>query len=222
MTRRSLAGNVALGFFALAFVLIAVAFGTPSWLVSDYRIAGAKLHRLGLWVHCFRSLPDPKDPYQRRFFVGCRWIYDPFTTGYDEIRGYLVPDFMVATQFFFTISFMCMLIGLVLSLLYFLCCGPDMSKFVLLIFVDAIVNLVGGLCGGIAVIVFASLANRSGWMPGHANNFFGWSFVLGCIGVVASLIASILFFTDAGIQKKKKQQLKDSQARFELEGETKA
>lgn len=47
--------------------------------------------RLGLWSHCFRSLPDPLDQYQRRFFVGCRWVYDPFTTGYDKIRGYLLP-----------------------------------------------------------------------------------------------------------------------------------
>jgi len=222
MASRSLAGNVALGFFAVAFVLIAVAFGTPSWLVSDYRITGARLNRLGLWTHCFRSLADPQDQYQRRFFVGCRWIYDPFTTGYDEIRGYLVPGFMVATQFFFTICFICMLVGAVLSLLYFLCCGPDMSKFILLIHVDALVSFIGGICGGIAVIVFGSLANRNGWMPGHSNNFFGWSYALACIGVVSALVASALLFADASIQQKKKQHLKDSQTRFELEHESKA
>lgn len=91
MKRRSLAGNVAVGVFALAFVSIFVAFFSASWLVSDERITGAKLQRLGLWTHCFRSLPDPQDEYQRRFFVGCRWIFDPFTKGYDQIRGYLMP-----------------------------------------------------------------------------------------------------------------------------------
>ncbi|KAF2901379.1 hypothetical protein ILUMI_04807 [Ignelater luminosus] len=222
MSRRSLAGTVGLGFFAVAFILIAVAFGTPSWLVSDYRITGARLDRLGLWTHCFRSLPDPQDQFQRRFFVGCRWIYDPFTTGYDEIRGYLVPGFMVATQFFFTICFICALIGVILSLLYFLCCGPDMEKFVLLLQVNSIVQLVGGLCGGIAVIVFGSLANRNGWMPGHANNFFGWSYGLACVGVVCCLVSATLLFTDANIQRRKKEHLKDSQTRFELENETKA
>lgn len=55
-------------------------------------ILGAAFNRLGLWHHCFRSLPDPSDEYHRRFFAGCRWIYDPFTTGYDQIRGYLVPS----------------------------------------------------------------------------------------------------------------------------------
>lgn len=91
MKRRTLAGNCGVGVFVIALVTICVAFATPSWLVSDYRITGAKLDRLGLWTHCFRSLPDVNDDYQRRFFVGCRWVYDPFTTGYDEIRGFLVP-----------------------------------------------------------------------------------------------------------------------------------
>lgn len=91
MKRRSLAGNCGVGVFVIVIVTILIAFATPSWLVSDYRISGAKLDRLGLWTHCFRSLPDVNDDYQRRFFVGCRWVYDPFTTGYDEIRGFLIP-----------------------------------------------------------------------------------------------------------------------------------
>lgn len=37
MKRRSLAGSVALIFFVIAFVTVLVAFGTPSWIVSDYR-----------------------------------------------------------------------------------------------------------------------------------------------------------------------------------------
>lgn len=222
MKKRSLAGNVAIGFFVIAFVLVVVAFSTPSWLVSDYRITGAKLDRLGLWTHCFRSLSDPYDINQRRFFVGCRWIYDPFTTGYDQIRGFLVPPFMVATQFFFTLCFISVLLSAILTLLYFLCCGPDMKQFILLIKLNAWILLFGGLCGAIAVIVFASCGNRNGWMPGHENNFFGWSFALACIGVVACIVASILFFVDGYIQQRKKEQLQDSQMRFELEHETKA
>lgn len=202
--------------------MVAVAFATPSWLVSDYRITGAKLNRLGLWTHCFRSLSDPYDVNQRRFFVGCRWIYDPFTTGYDEIRGYLVPPFMVATQFFFTVCFICVLLSTILALLYFLCFGPENERFVLLVKSLAWILLVGGLCGGIAVIVFATLGNRNNWMPGHDNNFFGWSFVLACIGTIACLIAAILFFVDANIHYKKRKYLKESQSRFEMEQETKA
>lgn len=89
---RSLSGSVAVGIFFVAFVCVCVAFATPAWLVSDYRITGAKLDRFGLWVHCFRSLPNPQEPDAPvRYFVGCRWIYDPFTAGYSEIRGFLLP-----------------------------------------------------------------------------------------------------------------------------------
>lgn len=91
MKRRTLSGSCAIGLFMIAFICVFLAFVTPSWIVSDYRITGAKLDRLGLWTHCFRSLADPNDDYNRRFFVGCRWVFDPFTTGYDEIRGFLIP-----------------------------------------------------------------------------------------------------------------------------------
>lgn len=52
--KRSLAGNWAVGVFVIALVTTFVAFCSPSWLVSDYRITGAKLEKMGLWTHCFR------------------------------------------------------------------------------------------------------------------------------------------------------------------------
>lgn len=145
MKRRSLAGNVGISFFVLGMVFVCIAFATPNWLVSDPRITGARLDKFGLWTHCFRSLPDQQDVNQRRFFVGCRWIYDPFTTGYDEIRGFLVPGFMVATQLFFTICFICVIISTILILVYFLCAGPDQRWWVnlkahLFFIIDCFIN----------------------------------------------------------------------------------
>ena len=49
------------------------------------------MERVGLWVHCFRSLPDHHDLDNQRFFAGCRWIFNPFTEGYDRIRNFLTP-----------------------------------------------------------------------------------------------------------------------------------
>lgn len=89
--KRTMSGTVAIFVFLLAVILILVAFVTPYWLESDKRIVGSKFEKLGLWTHCFRSLPDPYDPAMGRFFTGCRWIFDPFTTGYQEIRSFLVP-----------------------------------------------------------------------------------------------------------------------------------
>ncbi|XP_075236713.1 claudin family member sinuous [Lycorma delicatula] len=222
MKRRSLAGNFGVGVFVLSLISIVIAFFSASWLVSDYRITGAKLDRLGLWTHCFRSLPDPQDEYQRRFFVGCRWIFDPFTTGYDQIRGYLMPWYIVITQFFFTLAFLGVLASFILVLLFALCFGPHQKRFVKLVQLIGGIMLGVGLSGGLAVIVFALTANRDNWMPGHDNNFFGWSFALAVAGVIEALICSALFLLEANIQKKKQKQLKESQTRFEMEQEAKA
>lgn len=133
------------------------------------------------------------------------------------------------------------LIAFGLSLLYGLCCGPDQNRFVKLIGLIGLILLAAGkdclslvenngtkyfhfsigLCGAIAVIVFASLANRQGWMPGQRNNFFGWSFGLAVAGVFASIVAGTLFLIEMSIQKRRARDLRDSQARFSIE-ETKA
>ncbi|XP_066602440.1 uncharacterized protein sinu [Prorops nasuta] len=221
MKKRSLSGDVSVGVFVVALVCICIAFATASWLVSDYRITGAQLNKLGLWRHCFRSLPNPAEiDAPKRFFVGCRWVYDPFTAGYAEIRGFLLPPFMIATQFFFTLSFLLGLISFGLVLLFTLCCGPEQSRYTQLISIIGYLTLAGGICGCIAVIVFASLGNAKDWMPGHDNNYFGWSFALGVIGSVLMLISSSLFLIEANIQYKKREYLKESQTKFQLESPT--
>ncbi|XP_071455671.1 uncharacterized protein sinu [Hetaerina americana] len=217
MKKRSLAGNVGVGVFVIVLVFTVVAFCSPSWLVSDYRITGAKMERLGLWTHCFRSLRDPSNSGVGLFFVGCRWVYDPFTYGYDKIRVFILPPFMIATQFFYTVSFLLVLIAFVQILLFFLCCGPDQGKYTLLISLIGYVLLVAGIFGGIGVIIFACLANGEGWMPDHQNTFLGWSFGLAVVGSFAAVIDSILFLTEAKIQKKKSGNIKDSQTQFSME-----
>lgn len=133
----------------------------------------------------------------------------------------MVSAFVIATQFFFTLCFIGVFASLIFVLLFFLCAGPDQKHFLLLIKVIAFILLGAGICGGIAVIVFASLGNRDRWMPGYANNWFGWSFILGCIGSVACGVASSLFFTEHHSQYRRLRQFKESQARFEMEHETK-
>ncbi|KAK9504579.1 hypothetical protein O3M35_010884 [Rhynocoris fuscipes] len=220
--KRTLAGNVAIGIFVLALIFIAVSFCSASWLISDTRIANANFDRLGLWTHCFRSLPDPSDEYQRRFFVGCRWVYDPFTTGYDEIRGYLMPPFIIVTQFFYTLAFIGTLISFILVLLFFLCFGPEQKNFINLTLLIGIIMLSVGFCSTIAVSVFAIWANQDGWMLGHDNNFFGWAFALAIAGTIAAFIAGALFLVEGDVQRRKRKYLKESQSRFEMEQETKA
>lgn len=219
---RSLAGNVGIAVFVIAFFCVVFAFFSASWLVSDSRITGAKFDRLGLWTHCFRSLPDPNDEYIRRFFVGCRWIFDPFTKGYDQIRGYLVPGFLMFTEFFYTLTFLGTIFSTVLVLLFFLCFTPEHKKFILLTKVIGFTLTGAGVCAALAVIVFALFGNRDNWMPGHSNNFFGWSFAVAIASIFALLISGGLFLLETNIQEKKRRDLKESTTRFQLQEETKA
>lgn len=145
---------------------------------------------------------------------------------------------MIITQFFMTLSFIATFVSLVLVLLYFLCGGPDQKHFLLMIkvsWIDSIrtqksidsfqitayILLAAGILAGLGVIVFAIFGNRDKWMPGYANNWFGWSFVLACIGACASGVCSALFFTEFHVQERRVRQFKESQLRFELEHETK-
>ncbi|XP_046741639.1 uncharacterized protein LOC124408620 [Diprion similis] len=217
--KRSLSGNVGVVVFLIGLVCICVSFGTPAWLVSDYRIPGAQLDKLGLWTHCFRSLANPIEANPRRYFVGCRWVYDPFTAGYSDIRGFLLPPFMIATQTFFTLAFLLSVVSFGLILLFALCSDPEQRHYILLIQVISYLLLIAGISGCLAVIIFACLGNTDHWMPGHVNNFFGWSFGLGVVGSVVLLIASTLFFVETNIQNKKREYLKESQTRFQLESQ---
>ncbi|CAG0910940.1 unnamed protein product, partial [Cyprideis torosa] len=105
-----LAGKCALTTTIASVLCSFIAFVTNYWVVADRRFYGARFDKHGLWSHCFRSLPDPLDLRVETFFVGCRWIYDPFTTGYDEIRHILVPPFLAAVQTFFTLHLFFLLV----------------------------------------------------------------------------------------------------------------
>jgi len=87
--------------------------------------------------------------------------------------------------------------------------------------VTAYILLGSAICAGLGVIIFAIFGNRDKWMPGYANNWFGWSFVLGCIGACAAGVCSALFFTEQHVQERRVRQFKESQLRFEMEHETK-
>ena len=97
--KRTTAGKVALPVFFVTVVCISVAFSTTYWLENWAKYYGDKFDKLGLWVHCFRSLPDPNDVNHLRFFTGCRWMFNPFTDGYQEMRGFLTPRKMHSLSF---------------------------------------------------------------------------------------------------------------------------
>ena len=88
---RSTAAKIALPLYFVTVVCLSVAFSTTHWLENWSKYYGDKFDKLGLWVHCFRSLPDPHDQFHTRYFTGCRWVFNPFTAGYTEMRDFLTP-----------------------------------------------------------------------------------------------------------------------------------
>jgi len=58
---RTLTGKWALFTLFISVLFTTLAFVTPNWLEGDPRFYGTKLEKVGLWVHCFRSLPDYND-----------------------------------------------------------------------------------------------------------------------------------------------------------------
>ena len=88
---RTTTGRWAIFVFIVSATFMTVAMVSPNWIEADQRFYGTKVQRVGLWVHCFRSFPDYNDPEHQRFYAGCRWLFNPFTPGYDQIRNFLAP-----------------------------------------------------------------------------------------------------------------------------------
>jgi len=213
---RTTTGKWALGLGFVGVIFLMTAFVTPNWLEGDPRFYGTKFEKLGLWTHCFRSLPDYNDISNTRFYAGCRWIFNPFTEGYDKIRYMLVPPFFVATQFFFTICFMSMLIAVGMVLMYLLCIESyHQIKVLRWIGFDLII---GGVCGSISLIIFGSQAESEYFMPDYEQNYLSWSFGLAFVGVFFMYVESVLFLVEARILQRK-EIAKEIQEKSQFPGE---
>jgi len=198
---RTTTGKIALGLGVVMVVFITMSFTTPYWLEGDPRFYGTQFEKLGLWVHCFRSLPDYKDLSNQRFYAGCRWIFNPFTDGYAELREYIVPPFFVATQFFFTLCFVGMLISVALVLMYLLCIDDYYRVKVLRwIGFDLIIS---AICGTVALVIFGALGDGRDFMPDWEQNYLSWSWGLGFVGVFFMYVVAILFIVEARIIQRK-------------------
>ncbi|XP_037078955.1 uncharacterized protein LOC119101096 isoform X2 [Pollicipes pollicipes] len=198
---RSLAGKWAVGLLALTFVLVVLAFSTQNWLASDDRFYGAKLEKMGLWVHCFRSLPDPQDSSLRQFFSGCRWLFEAYTTGYSEIRGHLTPPFFIAVQMFYTLCFLCTAVSAVLVVMLILCIDED--REVCFLRTMAVLMALSGVFGTFAVIIFGAMGRSYEWTTDKQHNYLSWSYGLAVVAAFLQLVLCVLVWNEAQITNKK-------------------
>jgi len=198
---RTLTGHAALAIGVVCVVFVVTAFVTPSWIEGDPRFYGTKVEKVGLWTHCFRSLQDYNDLTNTQFYAGCRWIFNPFTEGYDKIRYFLVPPFFVATQFFFTICFVGMLVAMAMVMMYLLCID-DYYRVKVLRWIGFDL-MVGAACGTIALIIFGAMGDGRNFMPDWEHNYLSWSFGLAFVGVVMMYVTAVLFLVEARIMQRK-------------------
>ena len=190
---------------SLVFVCGIIAFITPNWLASDRRLYGAEFVKLGLWETCFRSIRAPDDLEFRKHWVGCRWLW---REEYQELRGYLLPSFFVATQVLYTIGFLLSLVSSIGLLALQICFITDREVFALKI--HGFIMFVSALLCTIAVVTFGIRGDDRDWMPDPEHNFLSWSFGLAVVGSLFAWIASLLFWIESRIlhnrEEKREQQ----------------
>lgn len=112
------------------------------------------------------------------------------------IHNIVLPDFFVATQFFFTLCMTLLLVGSALTILY-TCCSRRHDKYQLLLWATGSNLLLAGICGTIAVIIFAARGDGHDWMPDWEHNKTSWSFALAIAGSIFINSSGILFLVEA-------------------------
>jgi len=187
------------GLLVFSSILTTISFFTPYWFqsFSTPKLPNPKFLNLGLWHACFNGFHDKGHQYEVKF-VGCRHV---LLEEYDIIRGELIKPFFVATQFFFTICFVGMLIAIGMVLMYLLCIDDYYRVKVLKwIGVDL---LLAGACGTIALIIFGAQGDGRSFMPDWEQNYLSWSFGLAFVGVFFMYVVGVLFLVEARIMQRK-------------------
>ena len=113
----------------------------------------------------------------------------------------LFSAFLVATQFFYTLSFITMLIATIFVCMYLLC--VDEYYRVNVLRWTGIDLIVGGIFGTIALIIFGSMGDGRDFMPDWEHNYLSWSFGLAFVGAFFNFTGGILFLVEARIMRRK-------------------
>jgi len=188
---------------ASSSILTIIAFFSPYWLQSSPspRLPNPKFTNLGLWHACFNGFHDKGHKYEVKFY-GCRHV---LLEEYDIIRSELMKPFYVATQFFFTVCFVGLLISIGLVVMFLLCID-DYYKVKVLRWIGFHL-IAAGVCGTIAIIVFGAEGDGRYFMPDWEHNYLSWAFGLASVGVLLMYVAAVLFLVDARVMLRREESL---------------
>lgn len=194
----------AIGYSCFSFLCIFLAFVSPSWLVTDGTLKNPKFEKLGLWFICFENFTDIRHHYDT-VFSQCWWVYEE---EYYIIFELLLPGFFIATQFFFTICFILVLVAVFLILMYS-CMSSDNENLESLLIVIGADMFLSAICGTVAIILFAINGDSRVWMPNWEHNNMGWSFVAAIMGTSACYVAAILYLVESRVRRIKHRRFAD-------------
>lgn len=191
--------KIAVSLTGFIFFIFIISFFAPYWLqsVPTEMAPNPKFENLGLWWVCLNGYHDKDHQYDQKLY-GCMHIR---LEEYDFIRSEIQPPFFVATQFFYTLSFIAILIAIVLVLMYLLCVDDYYRVSVLRW--TGIDLIIAGALATIALVIFGALGDNRDFMPDWENNYLSWAFGLGVVGALFDYIAGILFIVEARIIARK-------------------
>lgn len=161
---------------------------------------------------CFDKFKDFRHYYDYDF-TGCWWIFEE---EYDIIKDFLLPNFFIATQFFFTVTLTLMLIAAFLTWLYCFC-SRHHDKYILLLLCIGADLIIAGLSGLIAVLIFGANGDKRDWMPNWEHNDLSWSFAFAVIGSLLLFPAGALFLVEARRAKYRKLRESRPPSHFSME-----
>ncbi|KAL3892360.1 hypothetical protein ACJMK2_004589 [Sinanodonta woodiana] len=168
----SVAESFGLVVLVICVVASIIAFVTPYWLESDDIITGR--HHMGLLAKCKEN--------------SCKWMFED-----DMLHQKYAPDWFKATQGLMTVGLVVGLLALLVATLALCCscknCNPNHAVAVLLV--------VGFLCIGVAVVVFAIKASdeRNAKLKWDFDTLvrFSWSFWVAIAAAGLSLVTAVIY-----------------------------
>ncbi len=97
-------------------------------------------------------------------------------------------------QFFYTLSFIGMLVAAILIVMYLLCINFEHRVRVLRW--TGIDLILSGCLGTVAILIFGILGDNEEFMPDAEHNYLSWSFGLAFVGTFFMFVTGVLFMVE--------------------------
>ena len=197
---------------AVSLALLIIAHSSPSWLVS-WQDTNSPFTRMGPWQVCFNRFRFPRLQFDV-LFHGCHGIWS-YT--YHQIREWLMPPWLLATQGLLILCLIFSVLSRVCSVMVtFQTPQTVWLRFgYYFILVNVGLDLVSGLLLLIITIMFAVSCWSRSWLLYPNYNYLSWGWAACLLSSWSHLLSSGLFLGEARREKLRKSE--NEELLFQLE-----